>query len=110
MTVLCVPKQVLEAVGANGKDYKPAVRPKGFRHQRKMKACFQNAAMTAIDGRARYVEGIAQSLAGDWMHHAWVTIDGEHAIDQTWAEPGHAGGVARFPTGASATACVLTIE
>jgi hypothetical protein len=86
--VLCVPKQVLEAVSASGKYYKPVARPKGFRHQRKMKACFQNAAMTAIDGKARYVEGIA--LFGDkyWAHHAWVTIDGEHAIDQTWTEPG----------------------
>jgi hypothetical protein len=54
----------------------------GYR-QRKKQACFGNAAILAMGDRGTYVEGFA--LNGLYLaHHAWITLDGVHAIDPTW--------------------------
>ncbi len=63
-------------------------RPKGYRKRRDQE-CFYNAQMLAIEDRGRYVEGYAQSRHLNMLvHHAWITLDGVHAIDPTWQEPG----------------------
>jgi hypothetical protein len=51
----------------------------------------------ALDDRGTYVEGYA-SHRGCPKHHAWVTLDGAHAIDVTRDNPGdcHYFGIA-FP-------------
>jgi hypothetical protein len=48
--------------------------------------CFANAARLAFDNRGRYVEGFALTPEGRPIHHAWVTLDGIHAVDVTWSE------------------------
>jgi hypothetical protein len=72
-----------------GKFFEPIKRPKGYR-KRADKACFTNAALLACDGRGTYVEGLAcsSSSPGLAVHHAWITLDGVHAIETTWQEPG----------------------
>jgi hypothetical protein len=35
-----------------------------------------------------YVEGVAVCDLGFILAHAWVTLDGVHAVDQTWPQPG----------------------
>jgi hypothetical protein len=55
-----------------------------------------NASQIAIDtrGAATYVEGIAFPSKGCFpnlaLHHAWITLDGKHAVDPTWPTPGTA--------------------
>jgi hypothetical protein len=76
-------------IGDGGREYTPIKRPKGFR-KRSDKFCFWNAAMRMIEDeseRAQYVEGFA-SVHGFTVHHAWITLDGVHAIETTWKEPG----------------------
>jgi hypothetical protein len=72
-----------------GKVFTPIKRPKGYR-KRRDRECFMNAALLAIDRRGIYVEGLACSSLFPKLaaHHAWITLDGVHAIDPTWAEPG----------------------
>ena len=56
-------------------------RPKNYR-PRAPKACFLNAFNLAMEERGTYCEGVSvgKSLG---FHHAWITLDGEHAIDVT---------------------------
>lgn len=76
-----------EAVMIHGQAYVGIDRPKGYRHQRARKQCFMNATSAAIDGRGAYVEGFAATPdTGVPMLHAWITLDGVHAIDQTWRD------------------------
>lgn len=67
--------------------FEPMARPKSYR-KRANNECFYNSAMLTIEKRGRYVEGCAQSIAGIMVHHAWITLDGVHAIETTWKEPG----------------------
>jgi hypothetical protein len=76
-------RSAMRAVINHGRPYVGVKRPKGYR-KRKAKYCFHNAAMLAIEGRGTYVEGFASFLDGMPIHHAWVTLDGVHAIDVTW--------------------------
>jgi hypothetical protein len=60
-------------------------RPKGFR-QRAQKQCFANAFGLADAKRGFYVEGYA--LHDGWLfQHAWITLDGLHAVDVTLRGP-----------------------
>jgi len=72
------------AVERLGQRYIPTSVPKGLPRYRAMNQCYRNACRAATDDpRLRYVEGLA--LQGTmWIGHAWVTMDGEHAIDPTW--------------------------
>ena len=56
--------------------------PKDTAGQMRNKACFQNAGMLALAGRGEYVEGFAMDN-GQPFAHAWITLDGVHAIDPT---------------------------
>jgi hypothetical protein len=80
------PDQGMIEVIARGRPYVGIERPKGFRHQMKAKNCFCNAGRVAMDERATYVEGFILSL-GMLIPHAWLTLDGVHAIDQTLHAP-----------------------
>jgi hypothetical protein len=86
----------MRAVVDHGRPYVGMSRPKGYRKQA-AKRCFWNAAKLALDNRGTYVEGYA-SFHGTSIHHAWVTLDDEHAIDVTWDNPAdcHYVGIA-FP-------------
>jgi len=76
---------------ANGSLFTGIRRPKGFR-QMMRKNCFRNAQILAIEGRATYVEGICVARSVPWIGfaHAWLTLDGEHAIDVTLDAESHA--------------------
>jgi hypothetical protein len=69
----------------HGRFYVGIIRPKDYRKRAK-KRCFYNAARLALDDRGLYVEGYAIHRHG-LVHHAWVTLDGVHAIDVTWDDP-----------------------
>jgi hypothetical protein len=71
------------AVLRHGREYIGIARPKGFHQQRARQTCFRNAADTALQGRAQYVEGFVMSRRGALLHHAWLSVDGVHAINQT---------------------------
>src|SRR5262245_18836640 len=59
-------------------------RVNNFR-QRARKKCFVNAGRLALERRGTYVEGFAMSPRSHApVHHAWITLDGVHAIDVTW--------------------------
>jgi hypothetical protein len=73
---------VEEAVLAYGRPFIGVSRPKGYR-QRGAKRCFANAGNLALCERGIYVEGFALGR-GIAIHHAWITLDGVHAIDVTW--------------------------
>lgn len=78
------------ALQERGKKFVGIERPKGFRRQWRERDCFRNSTSVAFkDKRAIYVEGVAWDL-GCGFHHAWITLDGEHAIDPTWPRPGTA--------------------
>jgi len=75
-------------IEAMGKPYAPAPVPNGMPRYRAAGCCHYNSwrACTA-DPRLHYVEGLARvpGINGDWLvGHAWVTLDGVHAIDLTW--------------------------
>jgi hypothetical protein len=76
---------IMRAVVDHGRPYIGINRPKGYR-KRKDKQCFWNAADLALSDRGTYVEGYASTPRGV-IHHAWVTLDGVHAIDPTWRDP-----------------------
>ena len=42
------------------------------------------------------MEGVALSRGS--IHHAWITLDGTHAVDVTWREPSSAYFGIAFPT------------
>lgn len=66
-----------------GKQYIPALLPADI-PRGKMGHCFDNCAVIAIEGKYKYVEGIAGSFKdGVQIMHAWLT-DGVHAFDRTW--------------------------
>jgi hypothetical protein len=79
-------EQIKLLVGDAGREFIPATRPKGYRKGRD-KHCFGNAGELALFGRGRYVEGFAMDDEAGWIHHAWLTLDGIHAIETTWSEP-----------------------
>jgi hypothetical protein len=76
---------VEEAVLGHGRPYIGIRRPKNYR-PRAVKRCFANAANLAFGGRGIYVEGFAVGSEDPdlVLHHAWITLDGVHAIDVTW--------------------------
>jgi hypothetical protein len=81
--------RLVRALEKRGKEYKGIERPKYFRRQWKQGECFYNAAEIVFKNPcATYVEGVAYHTVDLGFHHAWVTIDGVHAIDQTWPKPG----------------------
>jgi hypothetical protein len=89
---------LMHAVVDHGRHYVGISRPKGYR-KRKARQCFWNAADLALTDRGTYVEGYASSPTGGGpTHHAWVTLDGVHAVDVTWNAPAdcHYVGIA-FP-------------
>jgi len=71
-----------------GKRYLWQPVPKGLPRYRTVGECHANCQKAVLqDKRLTYVEGAAlRSLNGVslWIGHAWVTLDGEHAIDLTW--------------------------
>lgn len=69
----------------HGRTFAPQRRPKGFR-LRTQKECFLNSFYVADAGRGTYVEGFAM-VKGLHFHHAWVTLDGVHAVDVTLRLP-----------------------
>ena len=82
---------VVQNVLKFGKPYTGIARPKYYRRQWEMKMCYRNAAMVAcrkpfeVAPAATYAEGFAVSKSGGWLiQHAWVTLDGMHAVDPTW--------------------------
>jgi hypothetical protein len=81
-TPMCSMREVVD----HGQSYVGRSRPKGYRKWAK-KRCFYNAARLARDDRGVYVEGYASHRDGRVHHHAWVTLDGVHAIDVTWNNP-----------------------
>jgi hypothetical protein len=83
---------VERALLAHGRLFTGTPRPKGFPRYRAPKQCYRNAGLIATyDGWQwkpkrgyRYVEGFAYHPGSDFLfQHAWVTLDGEHAIDPT---------------------------
>lgn len=76
-----------KAVVKHGRPFVGIDRPKGYRQQRKRQNCFFNAALSAMDERGTYVEGfvLPPGQRGCPVHHAWITLGGVHAIDQTLA-------------------------
>jgi hypothetical protein len=73
----------ISAVLNHGRPYIAAKRSKEYR-ARKPKRCFSNAAKLAFRGLGTYVEGFAAFRGNVPLHHAWITLDGLHAIDVTW--------------------------
>jgi len=72
----------------HGRYYVAVERPKGFRRQLRPKQCFANATRTSQQKiEASYVEGFALKTGRSPFQHAWVTLDGLHAIDQTLQRP-----------------------
>jgi hypothetical protein len=68
-----------------GKRYIFSPVPKGLPRYRTVGECHRNSQCAVLDDdRLTYVEGAALSSLGVWMGHAWVTMDGVHAIDLTW--------------------------
>ena len=53
-----------------------------------MKACFYNAATTAIIHGLRYVEGYTAAIIP--VHHAWCIDKDNKVIEVTWKTPGSA--------------------
>jgi hypothetical protein len=82
-------EQIKLLIGEGGREFIPTARPKGWRKM-KDKHCFGNATDVALDDRGKYVEGFAVSATLGFLavHHAWITLDGIHAIETTWREPG----------------------
>jgi hypothetical protein len=50
--------------------------------RRAAKACFSNAYTLTMEKGGTYCEGIPVGKSFGF-HHAWITLDGEHAIDVT---------------------------
>lgn len=76
-------KYGVRGVAEHGHKFIGIERPKGHGHQMALKMCFRNAARLAMDGRGTYVEGYALVPGGLPFDHAWITLDGLHAVDQT---------------------------
>jgi hypothetical protein len=78
--------RVEEAVLNHGRPFKGIKRPKGFLLGKKGR-CFANAGYLAYNLLGLYVEGFASPPGQPPVHHAWVTLDGVHAIDVTFRKP-----------------------
>jgi hypothetical protein len=79
------PQRLLDIIIKFGKRYAPIPIPKGLPRFRTPKACHRNACKAVLnDQRLTYVEGVAYGRDRDYgFAHAWVTMDGTHAIDLT---------------------------
>jgi hypothetical protein len=77
--------EIVSIVERLGKPYIWTPVPKGLPRYRTPGACHANSQKAVFyDDRLRYVEGIAASgINGIYYWHAWVTLDGVHAIDLT---------------------------
>jgi hypothetical protein len=75
--------QLVRAVVMHGHPYVAAPRPKGFRRQWARRQCFRNAGSLALRNLGTYVEGFAARPDQPPFHHAWITVDGQTAIDPT---------------------------
>jgi hypothetical protein len=76
---------VEELVLKYGLPFIGTARPRGYRLRRK-KECFLNSYYAADEGLGFYVEGYA--LHKDLLfQHAWITLDGLHALDVTLRGP-----------------------
>ena len=65
----------------------------------KMKQCFYNAQLTAIQNpEFQYMEGFAQGRAGLPCHHGWLTLDGK-LVDLTWRTDSGVGVLGVLPEG-----------
>jgi hypothetical protein len=74
---------VEEAVLKHGRQFTAIERPKEFRLGA-LKRCFANAGDVACREKGIYVEGFVISSQTVFpIHHAWITLDGIHAIDVT---------------------------
>jgi hypothetical protein len=73
---------VEQAVLKYGRPFIGTERPKRYLLGVK-KNCFRNSFYVAAAERGFYVEGYALSGPGGLFHHAWITIDGIHAVDLT---------------------------
>lgn len=70
----------------NGKFYEPA---KWEGRAGAPRSCYGNCIVqSAIDPTLRYVEGLALSSIGFPTAHAWLTKDGQTALDPTWIKYG----------------------
>jgi len=82
--------QIVTALEAAGRWFKPATRPKGIRKMANQ-ACFRNAWVLQ-DRRTglSYAEGLAEAdfCPGTWIHHAWCVTDDGVVVDPTWRHPG----------------------
>jgi hypothetical protein len=83
--------KVQDAVLKHGYPFIGIKRPKEYR-PRARKKCFLNAGDIASSERRIprpiYVEGFAiRPIGGTPFHHAWITLDGIHAIDVTLRDP-----------------------
>ena len=68
----------------HGRLYRPVPRPSDVRRGAP-NDCFRNATDIATERRYTYVEGYANGARCIIpVHHAWVTVDGETAVDPTW--------------------------
>jgi hypothetical protein len=75
--------KVENVVLKHGRPFIWTERPSGYR-RRAIKRCFVNAGKLAFEKRGVYVEGFAMAgKAGLAFHHAWITLDGLHAIEVT---------------------------
>jgi hypothetical protein len=73
----------------NGRVFIGAKLPKGYR-RRRAKECFANAQALAVQKRGTYVEGVCVTPKTPIpIHHGWITLDGVHAIDPTFADSEH---------------------
>ena len=89
---LCIEHFVLEE-GTNAdprqpltEDERQTVRRASAGRTHKMKECFYNAQLLALDDPTRqiqYVEGYACGAAGLPVHHGWAEINGK-VVDLTW--------------------------
>lgn len=89
-------RQVARFIIERGVDFEPVQRPKGVR-KRRDRNCYINAQTCVLEGcqreifrGAQYVEGYACPSGGALVpiKHGWITLDGVHAVDVTWREPG----------------------
>lgn len=76
---------VEELVLKYGLPFVGTARPKGYRLRRK-KECFLNSFYAADEELGFYVEGYALHK-GLLFQHAWITLDGLHAVEVTLRSP-----------------------
>lgn len=71
----------------NGKPYEPAKR---IGRKMRAKHCFNNAANFVLKKGGEYIEGFCINRNIGWpIHHAWVSMGGEDAMDPTLDASGY---------------------